>query len=97
MNQCFSAEQETQHAVQAAAATVGTENLDLEQAPSTGSEDFAFMPQRKPSCYVFLGGRRGNEKKRLHSATYDFNDEILAIGASYWARLVEGLSPPDDR
>jgi hippurate hydrolase len=52
-----------------------------------GSEDFAFMLQKRPGSYVWLGS--GESHPNLHSPQYDFNDEILPIGASYWARLVE--------
>ncbi len=54
-----------------------------------GSEDFAFMLQAKPGCYVFIGNGTGDKAVGLHNPHYDFNDEILPIGASYWARLVE--------
>jgi len=55
--------------------------------PTMGSEDFAFMLQAKPGAYLFIGN--GRNAAALHNPHYDFNDEILPIGASYWARLVE--------
>jgi hippurate hydrolase len=55
--------------------------------PSMGSEDFAFMLQAKPGCYILIGN--GDESSSLHNPHYDFNDEILPLGASYWSRLVE--------
>jgi metal-dependent amidase/aminoacylase/carboxypeptidase family protein len=58
-----------------------------DMAPSMGSEDFAFMLQHKPGKLHLARGRR--DQPNLHSPHYDFNDEILPIGASYWARLVE--------
>ena len=54
-----------------------------------GSEDFAFMLQAKPGCYIWIGNGAGDRLSMLHNPHYDFNDEILPIGASYWARLVE--------
>ena len=56
-----------------------------------GSEDFAYMLQEKPGCYVWLGiGTSSNEGGcMLHSSSYDFNDDVLPIGASYWVKLVE--------
>jgi amidohydrolase len=68
---------------------VGTENVQWDCAPTMGAEDFAFMLQARPGCYVFIGNGRGAEGGGLHNPRYDFNDSILALGASYWARLVE--------
>ena len=55
--------------------------------PSMGAEDFAFMLEQKPGCYIWLGNGEGGCS--LHSSSYDFNDDILVVGASYWARLAE--------
>ena len=54
-----------------------------------GSEDFAFMLEKKPGCYVWLGARQDAGTPNLHSPHYDFNDDVLAIGASYWVTLAE--------
>jgi hippurate hydrolase len=54
-----------------------------------GSEDFAFMLQAKPGCYVWLGAGRGADTPNIHSPQYDFNDDVLPIGASYWVTLAE--------
>jgi hippurate hydrolase len=80
---------ETQHAIAAAAAVVGKGNVDTDPTPNMGSEDFAFMLQQKPGCYVWLGAGRGPETPNLHNPHYDFNDDALAIGASYWVTLAE--------
>ena len=56
--------------------------------PNMGSEDFAFMLQAKPGCYVWLGAGRGPETPNVHNPHYDFNDDALPIGASYWVTLV---------
>ena len=56
-----------------------------------GSEDFAFMLQAKAGCYVLVGNGPGEGGCMLHNPHYDFNDEVLPIGASYWANLVEHL------
>jgi hippurate hydrolase len=53
------------------------------------SEDFAFMLQARPGCYVWLGS--GDGVRPLHSAGYDFNDAVLPVGAAYWVRLVESI------
>ena len=81
--------EETRHALAAATALVGAANVDTDPTPSMGSEDFAFMLQAKPGCYVWLGGGRGPGTPNLHNPHYDFNDEALAIGASYWVTLAE--------
>ena len=60
-----------------------------------GSEDFAYMLQEKPGCYVWLGnGMEGGPGGcSVHNPHYDFNDEIAVVGASYWATLVEQTLP----
>jgi len=68
---------------------VGPESVHWDCTPTMGSEDFAFMLQAKPGCYVFIGNGMGEGGCMLHNPRYDFNDEILPLGASYWARLVE--------
>ncbi len=80
---------ETKHAIAAAAAVVGAANVDTEPVPNMGSEDFAFMLQAKPGCYVWLGAGRGADTPNVHNPHYDFNDDALAIGASYWVTLAE--------
>lgn len=73
-------------AASAMRAVVGAANVTTDGAATMGSEDFAFMLEAKPGAYVFLGNGSGPS---LHNARYDFNDEILPVGASYWATLVE--------
>jgi hippurate hydrolase len=80
---------ETAIATEALTTVVGRENVLTELQPTMGSEDFAFMLQAKPGCYVWLGNGPGEAGCMLHNPRYDFNDEILPIGASYWATLVE--------
>ncbi|HEX5864424.1 MAG TPA: M20 aminoacylase family protein [Casimicrobiaceae bacterium] len=82
-------EAETQHAIAAAAAVVGASNVEINPTPEMGSEDFAFMLQVKPGCYVWLGAGRGADTPNIHSPQYDFNDDVLPIGASYWVTLAE--------
>jgi len=66
---------------------VGPANVRRDILPSMGAEDFSFMLQKKPGSYVWIGNGEGGEN--LHHPGYDFNDEILPLGATYWARLVE--------
>jgi hippurate hydrolase len=71
------------------AALVGAENVILDQAPSMGSEDFAFMLLEKPGAYIWIGNGTMEGGKGLHNPHYDFNDEVLALGASYWVALAQ--------
>ena len=80
---------ETVRAEAAAAAVVGAERVHRDLAPCMGSEDFAFMLGEKPGSYVWIGNGAGAGGCFLHNPGYDFNDEILPVGASYWATLVE--------
>ena len=71
---------------------LGKEKIIRNPTPSMGSEDFSYMLNARPGCYVWLGIGDENSAKggcMLHSSNYDFNDEVLPIGASYWVRLVE--------
>ena len=82
---------EAEIAAQAAAGIVGKKNVERDPVPSMGAEDFAFMLRERPGCYVWLGNGPGKAGCMLHNPSYDFNDDILPIGASYWARLVESV------
>jgi amidohydrolase len=92
---------QTAFAIEAMKAVVGEDNVDANVEPTMGAEDFAFMLQAKPGCYVFLGngdgahrlGGHGLGPCQLHNGSYDFNDQLLPIGASYWVRLVEMSLP----
>lgn len=81
---------ETAACIQAAVAVVGSDSVELDCAPKSFSEDFASLARVVPGCYVFIGnGISGRHGQMLHNPKYDFNDEILAIGATYWVRLTE--------
>ncbi|MFA7416803.1 MAG: M20 aminoacylase family protein [Rhizobium sp.] len=77
---------ETMHAVRAATDIVGTGNVDTEVDPSMAGEDFAFMLNARPGAYIMIGN---GETAGLHHPAYDFNDEAIAYGVSYWIRLAE--------
>jgi len=89
--------EKTAFAIEAMRAVVGPAAVNTEVEPTMGAEDFAFMLQAKPGCYVFIGNGDGEHRAgghglgpcQLHNGSYDFNDNLLPIGASYWARLVE--------
>ncbi|MBP8294486.1 MAG: amidohydrolase [Burkholderiales bacterium] len=68
---------------------VGAGNVHTDLTPTMGAEDFAFMLQAKPGCYIWIGNGAGEGGCMLHNPGYDFNDEILPLGASYWVKLVE--------
>ena len=74
----------------AAAAVVGEANVGDVQL-STGGEDFAFMLQKKPGVFMRIGNgtNASGEVHQVHTPRYDFNDDILALGAAYWASLVQ--------
>ncbi len=88
---------ETAFAVDVMQSIVGAQNVDTQVEPTMGAEDFAFMLQHKPGCYVFIGNGDGEHRTmghglgpcNLHNPSYDFNDDLLPIGASYWVRLAE--------
>ena len=78
---------EQEKSMQAALSIVGKEQIISHPEPSMGSEDFAFMLNEKPGCYAWIGnGLNGSD---LHNPTYDFNDDILIIGAQYWIALAQ--------
>ncbi|MYZ53264.1 M20 aminoacylase family protein [Malikia spinosa] len=84
---------ETDLARQVALELVGAENVELQTAPLTGSEDFAFMLEQLPGSYLFIGNgdqaSGGHGACMVHNPNYDFDDGNIAIGAAFWARLAE--------
>jgi amidohydrolase len=80
---------ETELCRRTADALLGDDKVRRNELPSMGAEDFAFMLQDKPGCYVWLGNGPGTGGCSLHNPHYDFNDDILPVGVSYWVRLVE--------
>lgn len=87
---------ETALAVAVASELLGPEKVDADGPMFTASEDFAFMLQKVPGCYFFVGnGGPGTPGAcAVHNPGYDFNDEIIAPGAAFWCRLVEAYLPP---
>ena len=85
----FNTEAETAIALKAAQAIAGEDCVNQQPTPSMGSEDFAFMLQEKPGCYLWIGNGSSENSCLLHNPHYDFNDEILPVGAAYWVKLVE--------
>jgi len=74
---------------------VGAENVDDHVQPTMGAEDFAFMLLERPGCYVWIGNGDGTHRTMghgmgpcmLHNGSYDFNDDLLPLGATYWVQL----------
>jgi hippurate hydrolase len=81
---------ETVFAAGVAAGIVGPGNVEADAPPVMGGEDFAYMLEKRPGAFVFIGN---GDTASLHNAAYDFNDEIIPIGCSYWARLIETAMP----
>jgi amidohydrolase len=88
---------ETAFAIEVMRKLAGADKVDAQVEPTMGAEDFAFILQEKPGCYVFIGNGEGTHRDgghglgpcNLHNPSYDFNDDLLPIGASYWVQLTE--------
>jgi hippurate hydrolase len=80
----------TAFAAEVARSVSGADRVDADADGTMGGEDFAYMLQARPGAYIFLGNGPSTE---LHTDTYDFNDDIIPVGVSYWARLVETALP----
>jgi hippurate hydrolase len=85
----FNTQAETAIALKAAQAVAGDTCVNQNPTPSMGAEDFSFMLQEKPGCYIWIGNGSSENSCLLHNPHYDFNDEILPVGAAYWVKLVE--------
>lgn len=87
---------EAQFCRDVATRVVGADHVVYGNEPTMGAEDFAFMLQEKPGCYVFAGNGLGEHRFvghgagpcMLHNPSYDFNDQLIPIGVSYWSQLV---------
>jgi amidohydrolase len=79
-------EPQTAFAASVAAEVVGTERVDTDVPPVMGAEDFSFMLEARPGAFIFVGN---GDSAGLHHPAYDFNDEVIPIGTSYWVKLVE--------
>ena len=79
-------ERQAAFAASIAAQVVGAERVDDAVAPVMGAEDFSFMLEARPGAFIFVGN---GDSPGLHHPAYDFNDEVIPIGTSYWVRLVE--------
>jgi amidohydrolase len=80
---------ETEFCREVATSLVGADRVKTDLRPSMGAEDFAYFLQARPGCYVWIGNGPGEGGCMLHNPRYDFNDELLPLGATYWVRLAE--------
>ena len=83
-------ERQAAFAAAVAAQVVGQERVDDRFAPVMGAEDFSFMLEARPGAFIFVGN---GDSAGLHHPAYDFNDETIPIGTSYWVKLVETALP----
>jgi len=84
-------EEETEQAIRAACRVVGEDKVIKDLPPLLGSEDFAFMTQKRPGAYIGIGSGEAGPNGMLHQPGYDFNDALLPLGASYWVSLTEQM------
>jgi len=80
---------ETAFAREVALELLGPERVTLQGPPLTGSEDFAFMLERVPGSYLFIGNGDAPGTCMVHHPGYDFADENIAVGSAFWVRLAE--------
>ncbi len=93
--------EQTAFAVSVMHDIVGEQNVIFPIEPTMGAEDFAFMLLEKPGCYIFIGNGDGDHRDpghglgpcMLHNPSYDFNDELIPIGATLWTRMVQRFLP----
>jgi amidohydrolase len=79
-------ERETAFAAAIAGQIAGPEHVDTDMAPVMGGEDFSYMLEARPGAFIFVGN---GDSAGLHHQSYNFNDDIIPVGTSYWVRLVE--------
>jgi amidohydrolase len=83
-------DRETEFASSIARAISGDDQLDPNIAPSMGAEDFSFMLNERPGAMIWIGN---GDSAGLHNPAYNFNDDVIPTGVSYWAKLVETGMP----
>ena len=85
-------EAQTEFAAGIAREIAGADNVDTDVPPTMGGEDFSFMLQERPGAFIFAGN---GDTAMLHHPAYDFNDELIPVGCSYWVKLVETAMKAD--
>jgi hippurate hydrolase len=84
----FNHADQTAKAAAIAGAIAGEDKVDIQMPPTLGGEDFSYMLEARPGAFIFMGN---GDSHGLHTPRYDFNDEAIPYGASFWAKLVETL------
>jgi len=82
--------EQTAFAARAPGDIVGIAAVDSDAPPVMGGEDFSYMLEARPGAFIFIGN---GDSAGLHNPAYDFNDDVIPIGCSYWARIVETAMP----
>src|SRR5262249_37628392 len=83
-------DRQTAFASAVAADVAGADQVDANTVPMMGAEDFSFMLEARPGAFIFIGN---GDTAGLHHPAYDFNDNAIPLGSSYFARLVETAMP----
>ena len=81
--------QEAEFAAKICQEIVGADRVERNPPLNMASEDFSFMLNKVPGCYINIGNGQGEGACEVHNPGYDFNDEVLPIGAGFFARLIE--------
>ena len=79
-------EDETQLAARIAGEVAGEGKVNVDMTPIMGAEDFAYMLEARPGAFIFVGN---GDSAGLHHPAYNFNDDVIVYGTSYWVKLVE--------
>lgn len=82
--------EQTAFAADIARQIVGNDMVNDDTDPVLGGEDFSYMLESRPGAFVFVGN---GDTATLHHPDYDFNDDLIPVGCSYWAKLVETAMP----
>jgi hippurate hydrolase len=83
-------EKETEFAASVAGGVAGDDKVDTTIPPVMGAEDFSFMLNERPGAFIFIGN---GDSAGLHHPAYNFNDDVIPFGTSYWVKLVETAQP----
>ena len=89
--------EQTEIAARVLVDMVGAERVHRRFPPTMGAEDFSYMLQAVPGAYAFIGNGEGSHREighgegpcTLHNPNYDFNDELIPLGGTFWVKLVE--------
>jgi len=82
----FNHSDETDFAADIAESVAGLGKVERKQPPTMGGEDFSFMLEARPGAFIFMGN---GDTASLHHPAYDFNDDAIPVGVSYWVKLAE--------